>query len=140
MVLPQDIRIGDKCSVPIFGLLTRHYGVCVGHDARGMPRFVHNTRSLGYVTEASYEQFAEDLPVRIDQHAPPGFGGVIAARARALLGRSYNLVTFNCEHTANLAVNGRPVSHQVGVAWALVGVAVAALVGLLLGRTPAPRA
>ena len=48
----MDIQKGDKCWVYI-GAVTKHYGVCVGHDSHGQPRFIHNTARHGRVTYAT---------------------------------------------------------------------------------------
>lgn len=123
----MSIQVGDKCSVSINGLLTRHYGVCVGHDRWGRPTFVHNTYRRGRVTVADVDDFAQGKAIRVDQRAPPGKGHAVARRAYALVGRKYDFVWFNCEHTANLAVSGISFSNQVAIG---VGALVLAIFGV----------
>ncbi len=123
----MKIRVGDKCSVSIHGLLSRHYGVCVGHDRRGKPLFVHNTAKRGRVTRADFAEFSGGRKIRVDERAPPGSGERVARRALALVGQEYDLLRFNCEHMANLAVHGESYSRQVG---AVAAVAVVGIVGV----------
>ena len=116
---------GDLCSVKGRGV--RHYGICVAKDAAGRRRFIHNTPGNG-VEEVTEQVFAQGKPIRVEQRPAPGDQARVIARARALVGRTYDLVSFNCEHAANLAASGEASSVQVQRAMlGLVGV-----VGLLL--------
>jgi hypothetical protein len=104
------ISQGDKCWVQSF--LTKHYGVCTGLGPDGQLWFVHNTPDGG-VVHATQSAFAGGRPIHVEQRAVPGQQAVVAARALSLVGRRYDLLSFNCEHVANLAANGRAESKQV---------------------------
>jgi hypothetical protein len=106
---PNVIQQGDKCWVQ---LNKKHYGICTGYGADGEPWFVHNTRNRGAVHETR-KGFAGNRPIYIEQRAPHGQGGTVAARALELLGRDYDMLFFNCEHLANFAINGEAESKQV---------------------------
>jgi hypothetical protein len=120
------VKLGDKCSVPgKLSPLIKPYGVCVGFAANGSPMFVHNVAE-GVVLAAEHG-FAQGRVITIEQRALSGHESVVAQRALALVGRKYDLFTFNCEHAANLAANGRAESKQVQR-----GVVAASVGGLLL--------
>lgn len=110
----NEIEVGDKVWVQ--GFLTRHYAVCTGRDSRGEPIFVHNTPAGG-VERCSREVFAAGREIHVEQRVPVHRRVEIAARAESLIGKKYNLIFHNCEHVANLAVNGEAQSAQVQ--WAL---------------------
>jgi len=108
----MSIQKGDKCWVYI-GAVTKHYGVCVGHDSHGQPRFIHNTARHGRVTHATLADFSGGKQVHVELRAVPGQADEVVRRAEQHLGTAYNLITFNCEHLANLATTGEATSWQV---------------------------
>jgi len=116
------IQIGDKCWVRSS---KKHYGVCTGYGSDGEPWFVHNTRDGG-VVHTTRKAFAGNRAIYIEQRAQPGTEALVAARALQLVGRRYDMLSFNCEHAANLAANGQAESKQVQQ-----GVIVASLAGVL---------
>lgn len=122
--MSDHIRLGDKVSVSIHDLFTRHYGVCTGFDLYGEPVFIHNTWERGRVTRATLDEFSHGRRVRVDQRAQAGKAGLVVRRAESLLGQKYDFVRFNCEHAANYALTGRGHSNQILVGGLL-------LVGLL---------
>lgn len=94
------ISQGDKCWVQ---LNKKHYGVCTGYGSDGEPWFVHNTRDQG-VVHCTRKGFAGNRPIQVEQRAAPGSEYDVAVRALSLVGRDFNMLSFNCEHAANLAV------------------------------------
>jgi hypothetical protein len=104
------IAQGDKCYVQSF--LKKHYGICTGLWPDGRLWFVHN-RPDGGVVHTPREGFAGDAEIHVEQRARPSQGAAVAQRALDLVGRSYDLLGFNCEHAANLAANGAAESKQV---------------------------
>jgi len=116
----MSIEKGDKCWVYI-GAVTKHYGVCIGHDAQGTPRFIHNTARHGKVTYATLAEFSGGKPVHVELRAMPGRADEVVRRAEQHLGTAYNLITFNCEHLANLATTGEATSWQVKAAGGIFG-------------------
>lgn len=120
------IAQGDKCYVQSF--LKKHYGICTGFGADGRPWFVHN-RPDGGVVHTPQEGFSGDAVIYIEQRALAGQEAAVAQRALDLVGRSYDLLGFNCEHVANLAANGTAESKQVrNVITTAIGLAFLALV------------
>jgi hypothetical protein len=103
------LQRGDKCWVQ---LNKKHYGICTGLGPDGQPWFVHNTRDRGVVYETR-KGFAGNHPIYIEQRAAQGYEDIVAFRARALVGRNYDLLSFNCEHLANFVINGEAESKQV---------------------------
>jgi hypothetical protein len=120
------VRQGDKCWVR---LNKKHYGVCTGHDTDGEPWFVHNTREGG-VVHTTRKGFAGNRPIEVEQRATPGHESAVATRALTYVGRQYDMLFFNCEHLANLVVNGEAESKQVqqGLLWTAVATAFLAVV------------
>ena len=119
------IRLGDKCWVQ---LKKKHYGVFVGFNQYGEPEFVHNIKDGG-VVRTSRKGFAGRRQIHIEQRAPRGYERQVVQRALGLVGCEYDMLTFNCEHMANLAVNGQATSAQVqkGFILGLVGTVLGAL-------------
>jgi hypothetical protein len=103
------IVAGDKCWVQT---TKKHYGVCTGHGPDGELWFVHNTREAG-VVHTTHKGFAGNRPVYVEQRAEPSQAPEVVARAYSLVGSNYDLLSFNCEHVANLAANGSASSPQV---------------------------
>lgn len=122
-------KIGDKCSVSINGIWSRHHGIVADFDRRGQPVFIHNTYQRGFVDWASFEDFAAGREVRIDKRARPGTEREVVRRARNKLGTKYDLATFNCEHFANYAATGTASSEQVQVLG--IGAVVIAVFGVI---------
>lgn len=116
------IKQGDMCWVQG---KKKHYGVCTGYGSDGETWFVHNTKNGG-VMHTTRKGFAGNHLIHLEQRAMPGHERAVANRAMTYVGRQYNMLFFNCEHLANLVVNGRRESKQVqqGVLWASVATAL----------------
>lgn len=100
------IQHGDVISTPARTLpLTRHFGIW---DARRC-EVIHN--ALPAVQVCTWAEFANG-EVRLERCAAAA-GDLIVARARAHLGKQYDLALFNCEHLANLASTGHKSSPQL---------------------------
>jgi hypothetical protein len=110
----MNIHVGDKLRIPGFPG-TLHYGIFVG-STRGFFRgVVHNAKGLGVVL-SEFDEFATGHPVVIETRVTGGWWAQrqVAHRALSLIGRSYDLVNFNCEHAATWAQSGEAKSPQVG--------------------------
>lgn len=103
----SELRNGDKIWTRGRTVgVERHYGVW---DAEhGM--VLHNTLPGG-VQYATFDEFSNG-GVWVEGRATPGFEHLVVGNARALIGQRYELLTFNCEHYANL-VHGKKESPQV---------------------------
>lgn len=107
-------EIGDIIQVNKFGY--QHVGVFVGPRGADSRCVVHNCKGNGVVL-SHFQDFANGSPVFIHQKANGNYfqREEIARKALALLGKKYDLLTFNCEHAANLAQNGKAESPQIKV-------------------------
>lgn len=107
----MNLQPGDKLAVPGPPGVT-HVGIYAG---RG--QVVHNSKRHGHVVEEAIAAFAEGATIRVVARATAGWGPEVVRRARAYLGKNYNLFLFNCEHLTSVAIEGEPKSPQLGV-WA----------------------
>ena len=119
------LKKGDKCWTRTDSG-KKHYGVCVGKGPDREMWFVHNTRKDGVIS-TTRKGFSGNREIQIEQRAPAGQEDAVTQRALALLGRHYDMIFFNCEHVANLAVNGQATSSQVQTGVVAVGVLLAGL-------------
>ena len=125
------VQHGDKVWTPARTLPgVRHYGIW--DKVNGA--FIHNTLPGG-VQFTEPNEFINGA-LYVEKRAAPGFEEYVVARARALLGRNYDLLAFNCEHLANYAAEGRTESPQLQNA--VLGTTVLAGLWLLFGRGSAP--
>ncbi len=116
----MNYRMGDKVWVWKSGV--RHYGVVVCVCAQHAAHVVHASKATGVVEDVPLAAFAGGQGVTIEQRAGVGREDTVVRRARGLIGRRYDLLNFNCEHTATFAMTGRATSAQLGAAAAVVGV------------------
>ncbi len=112
----SNAKQGDKCWVKG---TKKHYGICTGIGPDGDLWFVHNTREGGAV-HTTRKGFSGNHEIHVEQRAKPGFEVIVATRAMSLVGQKYDLLSFNCEHLANLAANGTAESKQVRAGATLV--------------------
>lgn len=120
IVLVNDLRPADVIIARRKGInLVDHYVVYMGHDDSGH-WFMANL--LGRGVQWYNEDKVSEL---IDRYTPTEvayFEGTENERTNALqraarsVGRSYNLLTFNCEHFANWVQYGESYSDQVETA------------------------
>jgi hypothetical protein len=107
----------------------RHVGVVVGHAADGTPWVAHASRRLGVVAIGPLADFAAGRPVQ-DRHLVPRVpADEIVRRARALEGRPYSFLTFNCEDFVGHVLGLPPRSPQ-RTSWLGAGGVVALLAGI----------
>lgn len=117
----MQLNAGDKISVP--GRAgTSHVGVYTGGGTA-----VHNSKDHLRVVEEPISAFASGSPITIVARAKPGTESLVVQRARDLIGTSYNLFFWNCEHLAAFAQTGRPASTQLQFGLALAGAVAAVL-------------
>lgn len=116
------LQVGDLIRVSRF--LHSHVGIYVGGQ-----NVVHNDKGGGVVVLGTLAQFSGGRLIQLHKAATGNTfeRQAIANRAFALLGRKFNLWTFNCEHAATWAQSGKAESPQ------LQGFAVFALLILGLG-------
>lgn len=113
------LEIGDCILLPLFETgLTKHFAIYLGRDEYGREIIVQNLAGVGVHLADAADFFAKASRIaRIEK-----FNGNIyqqnhvIQRALTLLGTSYNLLTYNCEHFANEVRYGKRESTQVKVA------------------------
>jgi hypothetical protein len=105
-------QIGDKIAVKRFGYT--HEGIYVGQGAFHGRDVVHNDKGGGVVL-TTFAEFSRGSPVYLSKRVTENYfqQQAIANRAFSLIGRKFDLFTFNCEHAANLAQRGRQESPQL---------------------------
>lgn len=125
----KNMRIGDKISF-FFGLghALKHVGVCAGfHPVSGEPLVAHNSQRFGGVRMSPISEFSEGRKVKVYPQSTPRSPETIQQRIRELLGKPYNVLSFNCEHFVSEVQQGRARSPQLAL-WfgaVLIGGAVA---------------
>lgn len=101
------LAVGDLITVP--GRLgTTHAGIFAGDGG-----VIHASKDDGRVLDDSFQRFSGGLAVSIAKRATPGMGAEVVRHARALIGRPYDLLTWNCEHLATYAAEGEARSPQL---------------------------
>jgi hypothetical protein len=121
----MTLQAGDKIWTN--GRLgARHYGIYAGNGY-----VIHASKDLGHVACEPLATFLDGEPVWIDSRAKAGFEWVVVQRAKAYMGRPYDLVWFNCEHLASIAQDGEASSPQLQRAvLALAGFGLLTLIGV----------
>lgn len=90
----------------------RHHGIVDRRGHRGI-RVIHASKDENAVIVSTLAEFSGNAPIGIVAHPPPGFGPLIADRARRGLGDFYKTLNANCEHFAYEASTGVRQSPQL---------------------------
>ena len=110
--------------------LVTHWGVVgYGRDAQGCPRVWHSQKS-DTLRCTDFEEFSFGQPCEIlwvAENAQQAHG--VIARLKSKEGLRWHLTQANCEMVVRWAVEGKAVSHQLGVG-TLAAVAVVAVVAI----------
>lgn len=101
---------GSLVRTPVRGTTFHHLGIAF--NCFPWLTVVHNAKGLG-VKETSLCEFADGQPYEILDWPDYSIGIARVQRARALLGRPYDLLNFNCEHFVALACGRSPTSPQL---------------------------
>ncbi len=107
------LQVGDIIEVDRF--FYRHVGIYVGPRTFDGRVVAHNDKNGGVVL-STLAEFSGGQPIQLRKSA----GNVnyfqrqeTADRILSLLGQKFDLLTFNCEHAANWAQNGKSESPQL---------------------------
>jgi hypothetical protein len=113
------LQVGDIIRINRF--FYRHVGIYVGPRTPDGRCVVHNDKGGGVVL-STLAEFSGGAQVYVEKPATGNWQEreAIAQRAIALLGQKFDLLTFNCEHLANLAQNQRAESPQIQGALLLI--------------------
>jgi hypothetical protein len=107
-----------------------HVGIASDcYDENGFPYIISNTRRMGGVTEEPQLAFANDREPYLVSEPQEGSAAILA-RARELLGRPYDVATYNCEHFVTEVMGDGSKSPQLRVVGAVGGLAAAVLIGV----------
>ncbi|MBL7885880.1 MAG: hypothetical protein JNJ52_03975 [Flavobacterium sp.] len=108
----SQLKTGDLI-VRAKGIFSTHYMVYIGNQG-GNIMVAENQIGFGvrYVTLA--EALKGNAIVRFEKFGGAGFErNTVVTKINSILGKSYDLVAFNCEHFARLIAQGKPKSKQV---------------------------
>ena len=117
-----NFNIGDRLVREKGGIVTKHHAVYVGNGW-----VAENQVKVGvrYITVQRF--LREGKLVRVER-----FGGnywqrqTVLQRVESLIGESYRLLSYNCEHFVNEVLHGMPKSQQIETAsLATTGVGIA---------------
>ena len=103
---------GSLVSVSTSFLAITHYGIVTDRMRDGLPMIISCSRRRGMVAEESWSEFADGSEVSVVGSACTLPVWEVLGRARAELGRGWDLFRFNCEHFVELAYGRRPQSRQ----------------------------
>jgi hypothetical protein len=108
----MNLQLGDVISVNKDGIIA-HPGIFVGDRGRGFFEVVHNTPRKGGVVCESLETFAEGKTISVISHTPADLASAYVERGLSLVGRRYDLLSFNCEHFVSWVRSGSLESPQL---------------------------
>jgi len=111
-----SIQAGDVVSIPLFGLLD-HPGIVTERYT-----VISSSQEHGKVMEQSLKEFADGKTVSKKNQEKKFPSHTIVANARKLLGKEYDLLTFNCDHLVSLACTGKKSSDQLKKVGTCLGV------------------
>lgn len=105
-----------------------HVGIYVGRQPFG-GEVLHNDK-VGGVILSSLAEFSNGKFIYLHKKGPDDYFAqvTVVSRALSLLGRKFDLLTFNCEHAANFAQAGETKSPQLQLA----GLCLFAICGLAI--------
>lgn len=123
---------GDEIVLPksLFNLV-QHHAVYLGQNQSGEDLIIENKIGHGVKLTRAEDFFpADGVVTRINRfQGTPAQREALVKKAITSLGRSYDLINFNCEHFSNEIRNGSPRSRQVekiglGALGILIGVLI----------------
>lgn len=112
----NGLQTGDRL-IRKKGPLSRHHGIYILSDNGPIVAENQAGKGVQYVTLATFLHEGRDNEIYIQRFVgTEDARQTVIPRVNELLGTPYNLLTFNCEHFAELVQNGVAVSRQVGAA------------------------
>ncbi len=106
-----------------------HSGIYLGHDARGVPYYIHNHTDQGFASIVPEKEFllGQELHEHPRESQFPQMEVLTRALEKAKEGEPYNLLTNNCQTFTNYSSNDLPRSEDV-IKWSFVtGVLLASI-------------
>jgi hypothetical protein len=119
---------GTLVSVPVLWIW-RHRGIVSERFCDGKPMVISNSARAGGLTEEPWDAFAAGQPITVEGYPGRLQPHLVLHRARSLITKSYDLLTWNCDHFTSYAHGLEPRSPQLA-ATAAVGMFALIAVGV----------
>lgn len=113
----NTLKPGDRIVLPKSNLgLVQHHAIYIGKDWQGNRLYLENAIGQGVREVSEAYLFRDGYQVtRIEPFQGNLNQRNIAVKAaRAMIGKEYDLINFNCEHYANTVQHNESYSSQVG--------------------------
>jgi len=91
---------------------------------------IANNVKLGGISLSDWHVFADGREIILHRRAPADQVPQVLRRVDASMGKTYNLLTQNCEHFASYAFTGKPESPAIKGAGVITAVLVLLIIGL----------
>lgn len=91
----------------------KHYGIVSGRAIGGMPHVISNSRRKGAVAEEPVSVFSGGKSIKVHGRLGELSPSAVVSRARSQLGKTYNLLRWNCEHFVRWAYGIKVESPQL---------------------------
>jgi len=116
------LQPADRLIEPIFQTgLSKHHSIYLGGDAQGVEWIAENYKFKGVRLVKASDFFRSRKKMQVQSFQGNYLEREIAvSRALSLLGASYDLIDFNCEHYAEFVQTGKAASKQVDLVKGLV--------------------
>lgn len=115
-LLENGLMVGDSVVIPKSNLhMIAHYGVYVGRDNKSNHVFAENNISQGVrlVSAENFFKGCDSVLTTIKLNGNAIERNKAVQRGLSLIGKPYELLTFNCEHYSNYVQNEKPESSQI---------------------------
>lgn len=112
---------------------TMHSGIYLGHDAQGMPYFVHNHTEEGYASIVPEHEFGHEQPLyeHPPENQPPPMEVITSALEKTKEGEPYDLLTNNCQTFTDSSKEGRRHSEDVLRSGLIAGATITSIAGAI---------
>ncbi|HEX7846696.1 MAG TPA: YiiX/YebB-like N1pC/P60 family cysteine hydrolase [Chitinophagaceae bacterium] len=119
--LLYNLNPADRIVGPLFQTgLTKHHAIFLGEDDLGQEWIAENHYIEGVRVIPASMFFKTNKIDRIERFKGNNYQRRMAIeKAQRLIGKPYNLFTYNCEHYANEVLNGKVESRQVATFFAI---------------------
>ena len=119
--LLYNLKPADRIVAPLFQTgLTKHHAIFLGTDRHGQEWIAENHYTEGVRIISASTFFKTNKIDRVERFKGNLYERRIALeKARRLVGKSYNLLSYNCEHYANEVLNGKVESQQIATFFAI---------------------
>jgi len=127
-VVPPALLPGTVVSVPILWLW-RHRGIVSERFHGDKPMVISNSARAGGLAEEPWDTFAAGQPIAVEGYPGSLPAHLVLHRARSLMNKAYDVLTWNCDHLTSYAHGLEPRSPQ-RAATAAVGIFALMAIGV----------